>query len=155
MRGNTQRALVRMLREAGAAEVHVRIASPPVKWPCFYGIDFPSAAELIANAVDDEDEMLEAVRHAIGADTLGYISQEGLIAATEQSASRLCTACFDGAYPIELSSESVLGKNVIEHMLATAAREAVQAGPRSTRPLWLKTRYGAPSTALNGSLYRR
>ncbi|BBU20947.1 amidophosphoribosyltransferase [Mycobacterium xenopi] len=129
VRGNTQRALVRMLREAGAAEVHVRIASPPVKWPCFYGIDFPSAAELIANAVDDEDEMLEAVRHAIGADTLGYISQEGLIAATEQSASRLCTACFDGAYPIELSSESVLGKNVIEHMLATAAREAVQAGP--------------------------
>lgn len=52
-----------------------------------------------------------------------------MIAATEQSASRLCTACFDGAYPIELSSESVLGKNVIEHMLATAARGAVQTDP--------------------------
>jgi amidophosphoribosyltransferase len=98
-----------------------------VKWPCFYGIDFPSPAELIANAVDDEEEMLEAVRHAIGADTLGYISQQGMIAATEQSASRLCTACFDGRYPIELSGESALGKNVIEQMLANAAREPVPA----------------------------
>jgi amidophosphoribosyltransferase len=122
VRGNTQRALLRMLREAGALEVHVRIASPPVKWPCFYGIDFPSPAELIANAVGDEDEMLEAVRHAIGADTLGYISLRGMVAASEQPASRLCTACFDGKYPIELPSETVLGKNVVEHMLATAAR---------------------------------
>jgi amidophosphoribosyltransferase len=127
VRGNTQRALVRMLREAGAVEVHVRIASPPVKWPCFYGIDFASPAELIANAVENEYEMLEAVRHAIGADTLGYISQQGMIAATEQPASRLCSACFDGKYPIELPSETALGKNVIEQMLATAARSGVQA----------------------------
>ena len=129
VRGNTQRALVRMLREAGAVEVHVRIASPPVKWPCFYGIDFATPAELIANAVESEDEMLEAVRHAIGADTLGYISQQGMIAATEQPASRLCSACFDGNYPIELPSETALGKNVIEHMLANAARSgsSVQA----------------------------
>ena len=125
VRGNTQRALVRMLREAGAVEVHVRIASPPVKWPCFYGIDFATPAELIANAVENEEEMLEAVRHGIGADTLGYISQQGMIAATEQPASRLCTACFDGKYPIELPSETALGKNVIEHMLATAARTGV------------------------------
>jgi amidophosphoribosyltransferase len=111
-----------MLREAGAVEVHVRIASPPVKWPCFYGIDFPSPAELIANAVEDEDEMLEAVRHAINADTLGYISLRSLIAATEQPTSRLCSACFDGRYPIELPSETALGKNVIEQMLANAAR---------------------------------
>jgi amidophosphoribosyltransferase len=124
VRGNTQRALLRMLREAGAVELHVRIASPPVKWPCFYGIDFPSPAELIANAVQDEEEMLEAVRHAIGADTLGYISLRGMVAASEQPASRLCTACFDGKYPIELPSETVLGKNVIEHMLANAARGA-------------------------------
>jgi amidophosphoribosyltransferase len=98
-----------------------------VKWPCFYGIDFPSPAELIANAVEDEDEMLEAVRHAINADTLGYISLRGLIAATEQPTSRLCSACFDGKYPIELPSETALGKNVIEHMLATTARGAAQA----------------------------
>jgi amidophosphoribosyltransferase len=125
VRGNTQRALVRMLREAGAIEVHVRIASPPVKWPCFYGIDFATPAELIANAPSNqanESEVLEAVRHAIGADTLGYISLEGMIAATEQPASRLCCACFTGKYPIELPSETALGKNVIEHMLANAAR---------------------------------
>jgi amidophosphoribosyltransferase len=128
VRGNTQRALIRMLREAGAVEVHVRIASPPVKWPCFYGIDFATPAELIANAVSTEaetDEMLEGVRHAIGADTLGYISQHGMVAATEQPATRLCTACFDGNYPIELPGESALGKNVIEHMLATAARTGI------------------------------
>ena len=88
-----------MLREAGAVELHVRIASPPVKWPCFYGIDFATPAELIANAVDNEEEMLEAVRHAIGADTLSYISQQGMIAATEQPPTRLCCACFDGNYP--------------------------------------------------------
>jgi amidophosphoribosyltransferase len=69
--------------------------------------------------------MVEAVRHAIGADTLGYISQQGMIAATEQPTSRLCTACFDGNYPIELPGESALGKNVIEHMLATAARTGI------------------------------
>jgi amidophosphoribosyltransferase len=95
-----------------------------VKWPCFYGIDFPSPAELIANAVEDKGEMLEAVRHAIGADTLGYISLRGLVAASEQPASRLCTACFDGKYPIELPGETALGKNVVEQMLANAAREA-------------------------------
>ena len=68
--------------------------------------------------------MLEAVRHAIGADTLGYISLRGMVAASEQPASRLCTACFDGKYPIELPEETALGKNVIEHMLANAARGA-------------------------------
>jgi amidophosphoribosyltransferase len=125
VRGNTQRALIRMLREAGALEVHVRIASPPVKWPCFYGIDFATPAELIANASSigaDEEDMVEGVRRAIGADTLGYISRQAMIAATEQPATRLCSACFDGNYPIELPGESALGKNVIEHMLANAAR---------------------------------
>ncbi|HWD08564.1 MAG TPA: amidophosphoribosyltransferase, partial [Actinomycetota bacterium] len=87
VRGNTQRALVRMLREAGALEVHVRISSPPVKWPCFYGIDFASRAELIANGLDTD-----GVRRSIGADTLGYVSIEGLIAASEQPRSRLCMA---------------------------------------------------------------
>ncbi|MEW2478311.1 amidophosphoribosyltransferase [Mycobacterium sp. NPDC051198] len=131
VRGNTQRALVRMLREAGALEVHVRIASPPVRWPCFYGIDFATPAELIANAApaEHQGEMLEAVRHAIGADSLGYISQQGMIAATEQPPTRLCSACFDGNYPIELPGETALGKNVVEQMLATAARTGVPLQP--------------------------
>jgi amidophosphoribosyltransferase len=127
VRGNTQRALIRMLREAGALEIHVRIASPPVKWPCFYGIDFASPAELIANGAGGGgepgsfDEMLEGVRRSIGADTLGYISTEGMIAATEQPASRLCAACFDGTYPIALPTETSIGKNVLEGMLESAA----------------------------------
>ena len=109
VRGNTQRALVRMLRESGALEVHVRISSPPVKWPCFYGIDFASRAELIANGLD-----VEGVRRSIGADSLGYVSLEGLVGASEQPASRLCTACFDGSYPIPLPSPELVGKHVLE-----------------------------------------
>ncbi|MBV8543056.1 MAG: amidophosphoribosyltransferase [Pseudonocardiales bacterium] len=114
VRGNTQRALVRMLREAGAVEVHVRIASPPVRWPCFYGIDFASHAELIANGTDDGD--VEGIRRRIGADSLGYVSLEGLIAASEQPASRLCTACFDGRYPIPLPPGESIGKHLLEDL---------------------------------------
>src|SRR5204862_7573096 len=111
VRGNTQRALVRMLREAGAVEVHVRIASPPVRWPCFYGIDFASRAELVASGVD-----LDGIRRSIGADSLGYISLEGLVAAAEQPKSRLCTACFSGEYPIPLPEDALIGKHLLESL---------------------------------------
>lgn len=97
VRGNTQRALVKMLREAGAAEVHVRISSPPVQWPCFYGIDFATRAELIAPGLSTEE-----ICRSIGADSLGYISLEGLIASTGLAKKSLCRACFDGAYPVEV-----------------------------------------------------
>jgi amidophosphoribosyltransferase len=119
VRGNTQRALVRMLREAGALEVHVRISSPPVKWPCFYGIDFATRAELLANGLD-----IEGIRRSIGADSLGFVSLEGLIAATEQPKSRLCAACFDGRYPIDLPPEDVIGKHVLEGLARVAAQPA-------------------------------
>ena len=109
VRGNTQRALVRMLREAGAVEVHVRISSPPVRWPCFYGIDFATRAELIATGIG-----VEEVCRSIGADTLGYISEEGMIAATRQSPDKLCTACFTGTYPVPLPEDDKLGKDVLE-----------------------------------------
>jgi amidophosphoribosyltransferase len=115
VRGNTQRAQIRMLREAGAAEIHVRISSPPVKWPCFYGIDFATRAELIANGLG-----VEAIRASVGADSLGYISQDDMIAATEQPADQLCRACFDGVYPIELPEEARLGKNLLERALPIA-----------------------------------
>jgi amidophosphoribosyltransferase len=114
VRGNTQRALVRMLREAGALEVHVRIASPPVRWPCFYGIDFATRAELLAGALD-----VEGVRRSIGSDSLGYVSLEGLIAASEQPRTRLCMACFDGDYPIPLPEEARLGKYLLEKLTVT------------------------------------
>jgi amidophosphoribosyltransferase len=109
VRGNTQRAQIRMLREAGAAEVHVRISSPPVKWPCFYGIDFATRAELIANGLG-----VEEIRASIGADSLGYISEDGMIAATKQPKSELCSACFTGEYPIELPEDGRIGKHVLE-----------------------------------------
>ena len=115
VRGNTQRAIIRMLREAGAVEVHVRISSPPVTWPCFYGIDFATRAELLASGLE-----LDGIRRSIGADSLGYVSLQGLIAATEQPASRLCRACFDGKYPIELPADNVIGKHVLEGMARAA-----------------------------------
>ncbi|MDX5399826.1 MAG: amidophosphoribosyltransferase, partial [Actinomycetes bacterium] len=123
VRGNTQRALVRMLREAGAAEVHVRISSPPVRWPCFYGIDFASRAELVATGL-----AVEEVRTSIGADSLGYISEEGMVEATHQPRERLCTACFTGAYPVPLPEEH-LGKSVLELQLPFEGEEAERPVP--------------------------
>jgi amidophosphoribosyltransferase len=108
VRGNTQRAIVTMLREAGAAEVHVRISSPPVAWPCFYGIDFATRAELIAGSLSAEE-----IRVSIGADSLGYASLEGLIAATTLPAERLCRACFDGDYPLPVAAAEQ-GKHLLE-----------------------------------------
>jgi amidophosphoribosyltransferase len=87
----------------------VRISSPPVNWPCFYGIDFATRAELLANGLDND-----GIRRSIGADTLGYVSLTGLVAATEQPNTRLCRACFDGQYPIELPAGHLIGKHVLE-----------------------------------------
>ena len=109
VRGNTQRAIVRMLREAGALEIHVRISSPPVKWPCFYGIDFATRAELIASGLE-----VEEIRRSIGADSLGYVSAEGLIDATHVPAEKLCTACFTGKYPISIPTDLSDGKLRLE-----------------------------------------
>ena len=109
VRGNTQRAIVRMLREAGAAEVHVRISSPPVKWPCFYGIDFATRAELIANGLEIDD-----IRRSIGADSLGYVSLEGLIEATTIAENNLCHACFTGVYPTQIPEDMSEGKLRLE-----------------------------------------
>jgi amidophosphoribosyltransferase len=114
VRGNTQRAQVRMLREAGALEVHVRISSPPVKWPCFYGIDFATRAELIANGLD-----VDEIAASVGADSLGYISLDGMIASTGIESGRLCQACFTGEYPIDLPDESLLGKHLLETSLTS------------------------------------
>ncbi len=109
VRGNTQRALVKMLREAGALEIHVRISSPPVKWPCFYGIDFASRAELIASGLEIDD-----IRRSIGADSLGYVSMEGLVEATTLAQDKLCTACFTGEYPIQIPTDISAGKHLLE-----------------------------------------
>jgi amidophosphoribosyltransferase len=114
VRGNTQQAIVAMLREVGAREVHVRIASPPVKWPCFYGIDFATRDELVAGR-----HSVDEICAAIGADSLGYVSLDGLVAATLQRPGSLCRACFDGQYPVPVP-ESERGKHVLEPVVSTA-----------------------------------
>jgi amidophosphoribosyltransferase len=116
VRGNTQRALVRMLREAGALEVHIRISSPPVKWPCFYGIDFATRAELIANGLSTEE-----IATSLGADSLGYISLDGMVESTTIPADRLCRACFDGVYPVQLPDAEQRGKHLLEVPAAAAS----------------------------------
>jgi amidophosphoribosyltransferase len=117
VRGNTQRAIVAMLREVGAAQVHVRISSPPVQWPCFYGIDFASRAELIAGNLS-----VAEIRESIGADSLGFISLESLTEATTIPAQRLCRACFDGDYPLGVAAAE-RGKHVLEGAGAGAIRQ--------------------------------
>ena len=138
VRGNTQRALVRMLREAGALEVHVRISSPPVQWPCFYGIDFATRAELIANGLE-----IDGIRRSIGADTLGYVSLDGLIQATEQPQSRLCMACFDGQYPIELPAGNLIGKHLLEGVGKRASMPASTAEATAAAVADLEAEYEA------------
>ena len=117
VRGTTQRAIVAMLREAGAASVHVRISSPPVQWPCFYGIDFATRAELVAGSL-----AVEEIRESIGADSLGFISLEALIEATTVPAGRLCRACFDGDYPVPVA-EAERGKHLLEGAAAAGAKQ--------------------------------
>jgi amidophosphoribosyltransferase len=101
--------LVKMLRESGAAEVHVRISSPPVRWPCFYGIDFATRDELIATG-----RGIEEIREHIGADSLAYVTLDGLVAATNQPEESLCKACFTGSYPVKLPDPSQRGKEMLE-----------------------------------------
>jgi amidophosphoribosyltransferase len=109
VRGTTTRAIVGMLREAGATEVHVRISSPPVKWPCFYGIDFATRAELIANGL-----AVEEIRNSLGADSLAYVSLEGLVEAIGRPKNSLCRACFDGEYPTQVPDAQLMGQQMGE-----------------------------------------
>src|SRR5207237_7802157 len=117
VRGSTQRAIVAMLRESGAARVHVRISSPPVQWPCFYGIDFATRAELIAGSLE-----VDQIRDSIGADSLGFISLAALTEASTVPADHLCRACFDGNYPVPVA-EAERGKHVLEGALAGGAQQ--------------------------------
>ena len=97
VRGTTTPRVVAMLRKGGAREVHMRITSPPITHPCFYGVDMATRGELIATHLD-----VEQIREHIDADSLGYLSLAGTVLATGQSEDRLCTACFSGQYPSEV-----------------------------------------------------
>lgn len=101
VRGTTSKKIVRMVREAGAAEVHLRISCPPTVSPCFYGVDTPDRADLIAAQMTTEE-----IRRFIEADSLGYLSMEGMLAATEIEASSACVACWNGKYPTRITAEA-------------------------------------------------
>jgi amidophosphoribosyltransferase len=100
VRGTTSRKIVKMIRAAGAREVHVRISSPPIQWPCYYGIDTPTRKELIGSS-----HKVDEIQRYLGADSLGYLSLEGMLKATGSDPNHFCHACFSGQYKVGLESE--------------------------------------------------
>ena len=122
VRGNTTRQIVAMLRDAGAREVHMRISAPPIKWPCFYGIDMPDQDELIGSRLD-----VEGVRAHVAADSLAHLSVEGMIASTQIPGDQFCTACFTSRYPVPVPEEQLRSKHVLE-IPKTSQPEKWQAG---------------------------
>jgi amidophosphoribosyltransferase len=100
VRGTTSRKIVGLVRQAGAKEVHFRVSSPPTTGPCHYGIDTPKRDELIASKYS-----VSEITDFIGADSLGYLSQEGLLSAVAEDRDRYCSACFSGNYPVPLPEE--------------------------------------------------
>ncbi|MGI8775049.1 MAG: amidophosphoribosyltransferase [Actinomycetota bacterium] len=109
VRGNTTRQIVKMLRDVGAREVHMRISSPPIKWPCFYGIDMPDQNDLIG-----ANKTVEEIRAHIDADSLSYLSTEGMVSATQIPGEDFCTACFTSRYPVEVPVDQLRAKHVLE-----------------------------------------
>ena len=103
VRGTTSRKIVRMIRTSGAAEVHMRISSPPIQWPCYYGIDTPTRKELIGAS-----HQVEEIRRYLGADSLGYLSLEGMLKATGSDPANFCHACFTGQYRVGIAPEATL-----------------------------------------------
>ena len=114
VRGTTMRNLVRLLREAGVAKVHVRISSPPIRHPCHFGLDFPTEKELIANQRSQKE-----IEGYLEVDSLAYLSLEGMLESMDLPAENYCTACFSGQYPV--MPEEELGKDVFEHPKTAAA----------------------------------
>lgn len=107
VRGTTTRGKIRSLRDAGATEIHLRVASPPIRHPCHYGIDFPCREELIADG-----RSVEAIRAALGVDSLAYLSTEGMHRCVDARSGGFCDACFSGRYPIAINGE--VRKDVFE-----------------------------------------
>ncbi len=95
VRGTTLKILTQVIRKAGAKEVHVRVSSPPIRHPCYYGMDFPTRKELIASSMS-----VEEIRKHLGVDSLGYLSMKGLLSAVPREGRGYCTACFGGPYPV-------------------------------------------------------
>jgi amidophosphoribosyltransferase len=110
VRGNTTRQIVRMLRDAGAREVHLRVSSPPIRHPCHYGIDMSTHDEMVAHGRD-----VDQIARELGADSLAYLSLEGVYEAIGSSRDTHCDACFTGEYPLE-GTEGANGKHALEEL---------------------------------------
>jgi amidophosphoribosyltransferase len=108
VRGTTTRGKIRTLRQAGAKEIHMRVSCPPLRFPCFYGVDFPTKEELLANNRD-----LEQIKEFLGVDSAGYLSLEGLLSCAVLPADHYCTACWNGKYRIPV--DMAMNKFIIEH----------------------------------------
>ncbi|MCD4813262.1 amidophosphoribosyltransferase [bacterium] len=114
VRGTTARKIVKMIRQAGAKEIHMKLSSPAVKYPCFYGMDFPTRKELIA-ATHSVDEITRHLR----VDSVAYLSQEGMLAAMTEGKDCFCQACFDGNYPVDFGNRDELsGRDISEKQLS-------------------------------------
>jgi amidophosphoribosyltransferase len=120
VRGTTSRKIVAMLRAAGAREVHMRISSPPTTGPCYYGVDTPTRAELIASG-----HSVEAIRAFITADTLGFLGEGGLYAFSSGDHTGFCDACFTGRYPVPISDEARSRQLVLFEVGPAPARSRV------------------------------
>jgi amidophosphoribosyltransferase len=112
VRGTTSRKLVKALREAGAAEVHMRISSPPVTHPCFYGIDTDTQDQLIAAT-----KSVEEIAQQLEVDTLAYLSWEGMLLSTGEDPNNFCSACFTGDYPVAIPEQVKRSKLVLEKVV--------------------------------------
>lgn len=128
VRGTTTDKLVRMLFDAGAVEVHVRITAPPVKHPCYYGIDMANQDELVAAR-----QSVEEIRKLIGATSLGYLSLEGAVRAVGMSKDHFCRACFDARYPIEVPPEVRVSKLMLERR-RSKEQDRMEGGPDDGSP---------------------
>ena len=124
VRGTTMRQIVTLLKDAGAREIHLRISSPPIAWPCFYGIDMATRDELIAAT-----HTIEEIREAVDATTLAYLSLNGLQRAIGRPPSQVCRACFTGEYPIPVPGEAL--KLRFEEVTITTRR--VERAERAAR----------------------
>ena len=98
VRGTTTRGKIGALRSAGAKEIHLRVASPPIRHPCYFGIDFPDQRKLVAH-----ERSVEEIREYLGVDSLYYLSHEGMLSCVQMDKEKYCTACFSGQYPMDVT----------------------------------------------------
>jgi len=120
VRGTTTRGKIRALREAGAKEIHMRVSCPPIRFPCYYGVDFPTKEELLAN-----NRKLDEIREFLGVDSVGYLSLKGMLSSAVLSEDHYCTACWTGRYPIPISV--VLNKFSMERYQLYMFEERLQS----------------------------